>query len=144
MSVRTFMPKVSEIERQWFVVDAEGQTLGRIATKIATLVRGKHKPTYTPHLDVGDYVIVINAEKVRLTGRKEEQKNYYRHSNYPGGLTTTSFRSMIEKHPERVIEFAVKGMLPGTTLAKQQLLKLKVYAGPNHPHAAQQPTTLEL
>jgi large subunit ribosomal protein L13 len=138
------MPKVSEIERQWFVVDAEGQTLGRIATKIATLVRGKHKPTYTPHLDVGDYVIVINAEKVRLTGRKEEQKNYYRHSNYPGGLTTTSFRSMIEKHPERVIEFAVKGMLPGTTLAKQQLLKLKVYAGPNHPHAAQQPTTLEL
>lgn len=144
MSVRTFMPKVSEIERQWFVVDAEGQTLGRIATKIATLVRGKHKPTYTPHLDVGDYVIVINAEKVRLTGRKEEQKNYYRHSNYPGGLTTTSFRSMIEKHPERVIEFAVKGMLPGTTLAKQQLLKLKVYSGPNHPHAAQQPTTLEL
>ncbi|CAN5523133.1 MAG: 50S ribosomal protein L13 [Chloroflexia bacterium] len=144
MSVRTFMPKVSEIERQWFVVDAEGQTLGRIATKIATLVRGKHKPTYTPHLDVGDYVIVINAEKVRLTGRKEEQKNYYRHSNYPGGLTTTSFRSMIEKHPERVIEFAVKGMLPGSTLAKQQLLKLKVYAGPNHPHAAQQPTTLEL
>jgi large subunit ribosomal protein L13 len=138
------MPKVSEIERQWFVVDAEGQTLGRIATKIATLVRGKHKPTYTPHLDVGDYVIVINAEKVRLTGRKEEQKNYYRHSNYPGGLTTTSFRSMIEKHPERVIEFAVKGMLPGSTLAKQQLLKLKVYAGPNHPHAAQQPTTLEL
>ncbi|CAN5284859.1 50S ribosomal protein L13 [soil metagenome] len=144
MSVRTFMPKVSEIERQWFVVDAEGQTLGRIATKIATLVRGKHKPTYTPHLDVGDYVIVINAEKVRLTGRKEEQKNYFRHSNYPGGLTTTSFRSMIEKHPERVIEFAVKGMLPGSTLAKQQLLKLKVYAGPNHPHAAQQPTTLEL
>ena len=144
MSVRTFMPKVSEIERQWFVVDAEGQTLGRIATKIATLVRGKHKPTYTPHLDVGDYVVVINAEKVRLTGRKEEQKNYYRHSNYPGGLTTTSFRSMIEKHPERVIEFAVKGMLPGTTLAKQQLLKLKVYSGPNHPHAAQQPTTLEL
>lgn len=144
MSVRTFMPKVSEIERQWFVVDAEGQTLGRIATKIATLVRGKHKPTYTPHLDVGDYVIVINAEKVRLTGRKEEQKNYYRHSNYPGGLTTTSFQSMIEKHPERVIEFAVKGMLPGSTLAKQQLLKLKVYAGPNHPHAAQQPTTLEL
>jgi len=138
------MPKVSEIERQWFVVDAEGQTLGRIATKIATLVRGKHKPTYTPHLDVGDYVIVINAEKVRLTGRKEEQKNYYRHSNYPGGLTTTSFQSMIEKHPERVIEFAVKGMLPGSTLAKQQLLKLKVYAGPNHPHAAQQPTTLEL
>ena len=144
MSVRSFMPKVSEIERQWFVVDAEGQTLGRIATKIATLVRGKHKPTYTPHLDVGDYVIVINAEKVRLTGRKEEQKNYYRHSNYPGGLTTTSFQSMIEKHPERVIEFAVKGMLPGSTLAKQQLLKLKVYAGPNHPHAAQQPTTLEL
>jgi large subunit ribosomal protein L13 len=144
MSVRTYIPKVSEIEREWFVVDAEGQTLGRIATRIATIVRGKHKPTYTPNMDVGDYVIVINAEKVRLTGRKEEQKNYYRHSNYPGGLTTTSFQRMIEKHPERVIEYAVKGMLPGSTLAKQQLLKLKVYAGPDHPHAAQQPKTLEL
>lgn len=144
MSAKTFIPKAADVEREWFVVDAEGQTLGRIATKIATIVRGKHKPIYTPNMDVGDFVIVINAEKVRLTGRKEEQKNYYRHSNYPGGLTTTSFRSMIEKHPERVIEFAVKGMLPGSTLAKQQLLKLKVYAGPNHPHAAQQPKTLEL
>ncbi len=144
MSVRTYTPKVSEIEREWFVVDAEGQTLGRLATKIATLVRGKHKPMYTPHVDVGDYVIVINAEKVRLTGRKEVQKQYYRHSNYPGGLTTTSFRTMIETHPERVIEYAVKGMLPGNTLAKQQLLKLKVYAGPNHPHAAQKPTTIDL
>lgn len=144
MSVRTYIPKVSEIEREWFVVDAEGQTLGRIATKIATIIRGKHKPTYTPNMDVGDFVIVINAEKVRLTGNKEIQKNYYRHSNYPGGLTTTSFQQMIDKHPERVIEFAVKGMLPGSTLAKQQLLKLKVYAGPNHPHAAQQPKALEL
>lgn len=144
MSVRTYIPKVSEIEREWFVVDAEGQTLGRIATKIATIVRGKHKPTYTPNMDVGDFVIVVNAEKVRLTGNKEIQKKYYRHSNYPGGLTTTSFEQMIDKHPERVIEFAVKGMLPGSTLAKQQLLKLKVYAGPNHPHAAQQPKALEL
>lgn len=144
MSVRTYIPKVSEIEREWFVVDAEGQTLGRLATRIATIVRGKHKPTYTPNMDVGDYVIVINAEKVRLTGNKEIQKKYYRHSNYPGGLTTTSFEQMIEKHPERVIEFAVKGMLPGSTLAKQQLLKLKVYAGPDHPHAAQQPKALEL
>ena len=144
MSVRTYTPKVSEIEREWFVVDAEGQTLGRLATKIATLVRGKHKPMYTPHVDVGDYVIVINAEKVRLTGRKEVQKQYYRHSNYPGGLTTTSYRTMIETHPERLIEYAVKGMLPGNTLAKQQLLKLKVYAGPNHPHAAQKPTTIDL
>jgi large subunit ribosomal protein L13 len=144
MSVRTYIPKVSEIEREWFVVDAEGQTLGRIATRIATIIRGKHKPIYTPNMDVGDYVIVINAEKVRLTGNKENQKNYYRHSNYPGGLTTTSFRRMIDTHPERVIEYAVKGMLPGNTIAKQQLLKLKVYAGSDHPHAAQQPKALEV
>lgn len=144
MSVKTYVPKVSEIEREWFVVDAEGQTLGRLATRIATILRGKHKPTYTPNLDVGDFVIVVNAEKVKVTGNKELQKNYYRHSNYPGGLTTTPFKQMIEKHPERVIEYAVKGMLPGSTLAKAQLLKLKVYAGPNHPHAAQQPKTLEL
>ena len=144
MSVRTYTPKVSEIEREWYVVDAEGLTVGRLATRIATILRGKHKPTYTPNMDVGDYVIVVNAEKVRLTGNKELQKKYYRHSNYPGGLTTTSFEQMIDKHPERVIEFAVKGMLPGSTLAKQQLLKLKVYAGPNHPHAAQQPKALEL
>lgn len=144
MAVRTYIPKVSEIEREWFIVDAEGQTLGRLATRIATILRGKHKPTYTPNMDVGDYVIVVNAEKIRLTGNKEFQKKYYRHSNYPGGLTTTSFEQMIEKHPERVIEFAVKGMLPGSTLAKQQLLKLKVYAGENHPHAAQQPKALEI
>jgi large subunit ribosomal protein L13 len=144
MSTKTYVPKPSEIEREWFVVDAEGQTLGRLATRVATIIRGKHKPTYTPNMDVGDHVIVINAEKVRLTGNKENQKNYYRHSNYPGGLTTTSFSQMIQKHPERVIEYAVKGMLPGNTLAKQQLLKLKVYAGPKHPHAAQQPKPLEL
>lgn len=144
MSVRTYIPKVSEIEREWFIVDAEGKTLGRIATQIATIIRGKHKPMYTPNMDVGDYVIVINADKVRLTGNKEDQKNYYRHSNYPGGLTTTSFRRMIDTHPERVIEYAVKGMLPGNTLAKQQLLKLKVYAGSEHPHAAQQPKALEM
>jgi len=144
MSVKTYIPKVAEIEREWFVVDADGQTLGRLATKVATILRGKHKASYTPNMDVGDYVIVINAEKVKVTGRKDEQKTYYRHSNFPGGLTATTFRQMIEKRPERVIELAVKGMLPGSTLAKQQLLKLKVYAGPNHPHAAQQPKPLEL
>lgn len=144
MSVKTYIPKVAEIEREWFVVDADGQTLGRLATKVATILRGKHKASYTPNMDVGDYVIVINAEKVKVTGRKDEQKTYYRHSNFPGGLTATTFRQMIDKRPERVIELAVKGMLPGSTLAKQQLLKLKVYAGPNHPHAAQQPKPLEL
>ena len=144
MSVKTYIPKVAEIEREWFVVDADGQTLGRLATKVATILRGKHKASYTPNMDVGDYVIVINAEKVKVTGRKDEQKTYYRHSNFPGGLTATTFRQMIEKRPERVIELAVKGMLPGSTLAKQQLLKLKVYAGPNHPHAAQKPQSFEV
>lgn len=144
MAVKTYVPKVSEIEREWYVVDAEGQTLGRLATRIATILRGKHKATYTPNLDVGDFVVVVNAEKVKVTGNKELQKTYYRHSNFPGGLRATSFEQMIQKHPERVIEYAVKGMLPGSTLAKKQLLKLKVYSGPNHPHAAQQPKTLEL
>lgn len=144
MSVRTYIPKKSEVEREWYVVDAEGQTLGRLATRIATIIRGKHKPIYTPNVDVGDFVVVINAEKIQVTGEKTEQKKYYRHSNFPGGLRTTTFRQMIEKRPERVIELAVKGMLPGNTIAKQQLLKLKVYSGPNHPHAAQQPKTLEI
>ncbi len=144
MTIRTYTPRESEIERRWYIVDAEGQTLGRLATQIATVLRGKHKPTYTPHMDVGDYVIVVNAEKVRVTGGKESKKMYYRHTGYPGGLRQTIYKDMIEKHPERVIEKAVKGMVPRTTLGTQMLRKLKVYAGPNHPHAAQQPTTLEV
>ena len=144
MAVKTYIPKVAEIERKWYIVDAEGQTLGRLATQIASVLRGKHKPTYTPHLDVGDYVIVVNAEKIRVTGNKHEQKFYYRHSGYPGGFRSTSLRDQLAKHPERVIETAVKGMRPHTNLGRDQLKKLKVFAGPNHPHAAQQPTPLEI
>lgn len=137
--MKTYAQKASEVQRDWYVVDAAGQTLGRLATQIATLLRGKHKPTYTPNLDGGDFVIVVNAEKVRLTGRKPEQKIYYRHSGYPGGLKATPYRQMLAKHPERILRFAVKGMLPKTRLGRQQLTKLKIYAGPAHPHAAQQP-----
>ena len=143
-AVKTYIPKATEIERRWYIVDAEGLTLGRLATQIATIIRGKHKPSFTPHLDVGDYVIVVNAEKVHVTGNKEEQKFYYRHSGYPGGFRSTSLRDQLAKHPERVIETAVKGMLPHTNLGRDQLKKLKVFAGPNHPHAAQQPTPLEI
>jgi large subunit ribosomal protein L13 len=143
-ATKTYIPKATEIERRWYIVDAEGLTLGRLATQIATIIRGKHKPSFTPHLDVGDYVIVVNAEKVHVTGNKEEQKFYYRHSGYPGGFRSTSLRDQLDKHPERVIETAVKGMLPHTNLGRDQLKKLKVFAGPNHPHAAQQPTPLEI
>jgi large subunit ribosomal protein L13 len=144
MATRTYVPKASEIERRWFVVDAEDQTLGRLASQIATILRGKHKPIYTAHMDVGDYVVVINAEKVKVTGAKAEQKAYYRHSGYPGGLRQTQLRDVLAKHPERVIEAAVRGMIPHNTLGKQQLSKLKIYAGPNHPHAAQKPAVLQL
>jgi large subunit ribosomal protein L13 len=143
-ATKTYVPKATEIERRWYIVDAEGLTLGRLATQVATVIRGKHKPSFTPHLDVGDYVIVVNAEKVHVTGNKEEQKFYYRHSGYPGGFRSTSLRDQLDKHPERVIETAVKGMLPHTNLGRDQLKKLKVFAGPNHPHAAQQPTPLEI
>ena len=143
-ATKTYIPKATEIERRWYIVDAEGLTLGRLATQVATIIRGKHKPSFTPHLDVGDYVIVVNAEKVHVTGNKEEQKFYYRHSGYPGGFRSTSLRDQLDKHPERVIETAVKGMLPHTNLGRDQLKKLKVFAGPNHPHAAQQPTPLEI
>ena len=143
-ATKTYIPKATEIERRWYIVDAEGLTLGRLATQIATIIRGKHKPSFTPHLDVGDYVIVVNAEKVHVTGNKEEQKFYYRHSGYPGGFRSTSLRDQLDKHPERVIETAVKGMLPHTNLGRDQLKKLKVFAGPNHPHTAQQPTPLEI
>jgi len=144
MAIKTYVPRATEIERRWFLVDAEGQTLGRIATQIATILRGKHKPMYTPNLDTGDYVIVINAEKVQVTGAKEVQKLYYRHSGYPGGFRSTALRDLLDKHPERVIEKAVKGMLPHTNLGADQLKKLKVYAGATHPHVAQKPTVLNV
>lgn len=142
--MRTFTEKKEDIEREWFVVDAEGQTLGRLAAKIAPILRGKHKPTYTPHLDCGDFVIVINAEKVRVTGRKLDQKLYYRHSGYPGGLSSINLRDQLAKHPERVLQAAVRGMLPKNKLGRRMFKKLKVYAGDAHPHQAQQPKPLEL
>ncbi len=141
---KTYSPKANEIDRKWYVVDASGETLGRLASRIAHVLRGKHKPTFTPHLDMGDHVIVVNAEKVAVTGRKEEQKVYYRHTGYPGGLRTTTYREMMEKHPERVIRKAVRGMLPHNVLGRQTLKKLRVYAGPEHGHAAQKPEELTL
>jgi len=142
--MRTYTPKVSEIQRRWWVVDADGAVLGRLATEIARVLRGKHKPMFTPHLDTGDYVIVVNAEKVALTGRKPVQKAYFRHSGYMGGERFIPFRTMQERHPERVIELAVKGMLPKNNLGRLMRKKLKVYAGPEHPHEAQQPEVLEI
>lgn len=145
MDRKTYSAKAADFQqRNWFVVDAEGVTLGRLATTVAATLRGKHKATYTPHVDTGDFVVVINAEKVKVTGKKEIQKNYYSHSMYPGGLRTTSLKDMRARHPERIIESAVRGMLPGSNLGRQQLKKLKVYAGPNHPHEAQAPVALEL
>ena len=142
--MKTYSVKADEIQRQWYVVDARDQVLGRLATRVATVLRGKHKPTFSTHLDVGDYVVVINARDVRLTGRKAEQKEYFRHSGYMGGGRMIPFATMIERHPERVIEKAVKGMLPKNSLGRQMARKLKVYAGAEHPHAAQQPQPLEL
>lgn len=144
MDRKTYSAKAGDVQRKWFVVDAEGMTLGRLATSVAATLRGKNKPMYTPHVDTGDFVVVINAEKVKVTGNKETQKFYYRHSDYPGGLKTTSLKDMRARHPERIIENAVRGMLPGSNLGRQQLKKLKVYAGANHPHEAQNPTPLEL
>ena len=143
---RTWSPKGSEAHqnRQWFIVDAEGKTLGRLASVVAATIRGKNKPTFSPHMDMGDFVIVVNADKVVLTGKKETQKFYYRHSQYPGGLTKRSVRQVRQSHPTRIVESAVRGMLPKNTLGEQQLRKLKVYAGPSHPHEAQQPVSLEL
>jgi len=141
---KTYSTKPTDIERKWYVVDATDQTLGRLATRIALILKGKHKPVYAPHMDVGDFVIVVNAEKVHVTGRKMEQKRYYRHSGYPGGLREISLRDQIEKHPTRVVERAVRGMLPKNALGRQMYRKLKVYAGPDHPHAAQQPEALEV
>jgi large subunit ribosomal protein L13 len=134
---KTFSPKASEITREWHVIDASGVPLGRLASQVAQLLRGKHKPTYAPHLDSGDHVIVVNAAKVALTGAKLDQKVYYRHSGYPGGLKATPVRVELEKRPERVIERAVRGMVPHTSLGRQQLRHLRVYAGPSHPHIGQ-------
>jgi len=142
--VKTYTPKPEDIEREWFLVDAEGKTLGRLASKIAEVLRGKHKPVYTPHLDCGDYVIVVNADKVQATGQKLDQKIYYRHSGYPGGLKSINLRDQLQKHPQRVVEAAVRGMLPKNPLGRKMLTKLKVYAGDSHPHQAQQPKVLEV
>jgi large subunit ribosomal protein L13 len=142
--MKSYMARPLEVERKWYVVDAEGQTLGRLATEVARILRGKNKPQYTPHADTGDFVVVVNAEKVVVTGRKAEQKVYRRHSGYPGGLKTTTYEQMLERRPTEILRRAVKGMMPKTRLARQQLRKLKIYAGPEHPHAAQNPQTLEV
>jgi large subunit ribosomal protein L13 len=142
--VKTFSAKSHEIKREWFVVDAQGQTLGRLATRVATILRGKHKPIYTPHVDCGDYVIVVNAGKINVTGQKLDKKLYYRHSMYPGGLRQVSLRRQLQIHPDRIIEAAVRGMLPKNRLGRKMFKKLKIYAGPDHPHQAQQPKSLEL
>jgi large subunit ribosomal protein L13 len=141
---KTYVTKPEDIQRDWYVVDASGRTLGRLATEIARIVRGKHKPIYTPALDVGDFVVVINADKIHVTGAKLDQKIYYRHSGYPGGLTEVPLRRMLETHPTRVIEHAVRGMLPKNRLGRKMIKKLKVYAGSDHPHEAQRPEPLEL
>ncbi len=141
---KTFVAKPADIERDWYVVDATDLTLGRLATQVASVLRGKHKPQYTPYEDVGDFVIVINAEKVQVTGRKLDQKMYYHHTGYPGGIKSISLRKQLQKHPERVIEHAVKGMLPHGPLGRRQFKKLKVYVGPEHPHQAQSPKPMPI
>jgi len=140
--MKTYSAKPKEIEQRWYLVDAEGQTLGRLATRIADTLRGKRKPVYTPHIDTGDFVVVVNAEKIAVTGKKREENIYYRHSGYPGGLRERTFAEEIERRPTEVLRKAVKGMLPRNRLARRQLTKLKVYAGPEHPHEAQNPDPL--
>ncbi len=142
--MKTYQAKPGEVEREWLVVDATDQVLGRLASRVAQILRGKHKPQYTPHVDTGDFVIVVNAEKIRLTGNKINEKASYRHSGYPGGLKEVPLARMMKKHPERVVEQAVKGMLPKNTLGRQMGKKLKVYAGPEHPHHAQHPRQITL
>ncbi|MBO9313498.1 MAG: 50S ribosomal protein L13 [Chloroflexus sp.] len=137
--MKTYHQKPSEVQRDWYVIDASGKVLGRLATQISTLLRGKHKPTFTPSVDGGDFVIVVNAEKIVLTGRKPDQKIYYRHTGYPGGLKATPYKMMLAKHPDRILRLAVKRMLPKNRMGRRLLSKLRIYAGPNHPHAAQQP-----
>jgi large subunit ribosomal protein L13 len=142
--VRTYVVKEGDITREWYVVDAAGKTLGRLATRISQILKGKHKPIYTPAVDVGDFVIVVNADKIAVTGRKMDQKVYYRHTGYPGGIKETNLADMLKRHPTFAIKNAVKGMLPKNRLGRKMLRKLKVYAGPEHPHQAQQPDVLEL
>jgi large subunit ribosomal protein L13 len=142
--VRTYTPKPADVERQWHVIDATDVVLGRLASQVATLLRGKHKPIFAPHLDTGDFVIIINADKVALSGKKLEQKKAYRHSGYPGGLRSMSYGDLMQKHPERAVEKAIKGMLPKNTLGRQMFSKLKVYTGPEHPHQAQQPVPYDI
>lgn len=142
--MKTYSAKPQDIKRDWFVIDAEGKTLGRLSTEVASRLKGKHKAIFTPNADTGDYIVIINAEKVRVTGSKESQKMYHRHTGYPGGLKSMSLAKLRAYAPERIIEFAVKGMLPRNPLGRSMLSKLKVYAGPEHPHAAQQPKLLEI
>jgi large subunit ribosomal protein L13 len=142
--MKTYSAKPGEVTREWYLVDADGKTLGRLATQIADTLRGKRKPQYTPHVDTGDFVIVVNAEKIAVTGNKLDQKRYYRHSGYPGGLRSRTLREQLERRPTEVLRVAVKGMLPKNRLARQQITKLKIYAGPAHPHEAQNPRPLEL
>ena len=142
--MKTYVATPTDRQRDWLVVDAEGQTLGRLATRIADALRGKRKPAYTPHIDTGDFVVVVNAEKIHVTGNKLEQKRYWRHSGYPGGIKSRTLAEMLDRRPEEVIRKAVKGMLPRNRLARRQLTKLKIYAGPDHPHAAQKPQPMEI
>ena len=142
--MKTFYAKPAEVEREWVLIDATDQVLGRVAAKAAQILKGKHKPIYTPHVDTGDFVVIINAEKIRVTGKKISDKAYYRHSGFPGGLKSETLAEAMEKHPERVIEHAVKGMLPKNTLGRAMGKKLKVYVGPEHPHAAQKPREIKL
>jgi large subunit ribosomal protein L13 len=142
--MKTYVANANDRERNWLVVDATGQTLGRLATQIADALRGKRKPTYTPHVDTGDFVVVVNAEKISVTGDKRQAKLYHRHSGYPGGLKTRTLGDMLERRPEEVLRLAVKGMLPRNRLARKQITKLKIYAGPEHPHVAQKPQPMEI
>ncbi|WP_455206217.1 50S ribosomal protein L13 [Kaarinaea lacus] len=142
--MKTFSAKPAEVRRDWFVIDATDKTLGRMATEIARRLRGKHKPEYTPHVDTGDYIVVVNAEKVHVTGNKQKDKMYHRHSGFPGGLKSISFEKLVQSNPERLIEITVKGMLPKNPLGRAMLKKLKVFAGPDHKHSAQQPKALEI
>jgi large subunit ribosomal protein L13 len=144
MLQKTYTPKASSIEHQWHLVDATDKVLGRLASQIAQVLKGKHKPTYAPHMDMGDHVVVVNVEKIRVTGSKADKKVYHRHTGYPGGLRTTSFERMMEDHPDRILKKAVWGMLPNNRLGRQLLKKLRVYAGPEHRHVAQQPVALDL
>ena len=143
-TLKTYCAKPNEVEREWVLIDAEDMVLGRVATEAARILKGKHKPQYTPHVDTGDFVVIINADKIRVTGTKAGKKTYYRHSGFPGGLKSETFNEAMAKHPERVIEHAVKGMLPKNTLGRAMGMKLKVYAGPEHPHMAQQPRQIKI